>query len=342
MRGGRATVTIAVEAVPDPIKTIRVQVNGRQIEEQTPDIGSGGFSPGERILDVPLAGGKNEVRITLTNAIGEKAETLVLTHEGEGALDKRGTLYILAIGVDKYPGLGKHCGSGGNASCDLDFSGADARALVAAVEKRLGPAHDRIVKRLLINGAGGNDEPTAANILNAIDLLKEATETDTILLFIAGHGYNEGPNYRFLPTNVELQGDTLRGATVVPWYALQEAVETAKGRRILFIDTCHSGNAYNERLGNAAYHANIIAYTAARFDQEALEDSKLGHGLFTYAIVEGLGARAGLDAKRQISTKELADYVIKRVAELAKAQKSSQEPQYFRGRDAEDYVLASW
>ena len=176
----------------------------------------------------------------------------------------------------------------------------------------------------------------------AIDLLKEATETDTILLFIAGHGYNEGPNYRFLPTNVELQGDTLRGATVVPWYALQEAVETAKGRRILFIDTCHSGNAYNERLGNAAYHANIIAYTAARFDQEALEDSKLGHGLFTYAIVEGLGARAGLDAKRQISTKELADYVIKRVAELAKAQKGSQEPQYFRGRDAEDYVLASW
>ena len=47
------------------------------------------------------------------------------------------------------------------------------------------------------------------------------------------------------------------------------AIEAAKGRRILFIDTCHSGNAYNQRLGNAAYHANIVAYTAARFDQEA-------------------------------------------------------------------------
>jgi hypothetical protein len=54
--------------------------------------------------------------------------------------------------------------------------------------------------------------------------------------------------------------------------------ETAKGRRILFIDTCHSGNAYNQQLGNAAYHANIIAYTATRFDQEALENAKLGHG----------------------------------------------------------------
>ena len=84
----------------------------------------------------------------------------------------------------------------------------------------------------------------------------------------------------------------MRGSTVVPWHALQEAVETAKGRRILFVDTCHSGNAYNQRLGNAAYHANIIAYTAARFDQEAMEDPKLGHGLFSYAVVEGLRGRA--------------------------------------------------
>jgi hypothetical protein len=38
----------------------------------------------------------------------------------------------------------------------------------------------------------------------------------------------------------------------------------------------------------------------------------------------------------------LSDFVIKRVDELAKDLKGSQEPQYFRGRDAEDYVLARW
>jgi WD40 repeat protein len=341
-RGGRAVVKIAIEATPDPIKAIRVQVNGREIGDVTPDIGSGGFGAGERMLVVPLARGKNEVRITLTNAIGEKAEALTLNHEGEGALDKRGTLYILAIGVDKYPGLGNTCGVLGDKSCNLTVSGADARALVAAVEKRLGPAHNKIVKRLLINGAGGKDDPTAANILDAIDTLKQAEETDTVLLFIAGHGINEGSNYRFLATNAEWTGDALRGSTVVPWQILQEAVEAAKGRRILFIDTCHSGNAYNQRLGNAAYHANIIAYTAARFDQMAREDDKLGHGLFTYAMVEGLEGKGGIAQRREITTKSLADYVIKRVEELAKGQKASQEPQYFKGRDAEDYVLATW
>jgi uncharacterized caspase-like protein len=137
-------------------------------------------------------------------------------------------------------------------------------------------------------------------------------------------------------------GGRVRSATVVPWQILQEAVETAKGRRILLIDTCHAANAYNQRLGNAAYHANIIAYTAARFDQEALEDNNLGHGLFTYAVVEALAGKGELAAKRQISTKELADYVLKRVDELSRKLQRAHEPQYFRGRDAVDYVLARW
>jgi uncharacterized caspase-like protein len=210
------------------------------------------------------------------------------------------------------------------------------------MEKRLGPAHNGVVKRVLVNGSGAGSEPTAANILDAVDLLKQAKETDTIVFFIAGHGFNDGPNYRFLPTNAELASGNLRGSTVVSWHTLQEAVETAKGRRILFVDTCHSGNAYNQRLGNAAYHANIIAYTAARFDQEAIEDPKLGHGLFTYAVVEGLRGSGDLAAKRQLSTKELGEYVIRRVEQLAKALQGDQEPQYFKGRDADDYVLVRW
>src|SRR5262249_6237542 len=156
-----ALIKIAIESTPDPVKAIRVQVNGRQVDDKTPDIGSGGFAAGEHLLDVPLSGGRNEVRITLTNDIGEKAEARTRTHEGEGELDKRGILYILAVGVDKYTTLGRSCGENGKQSCDLRFSGADARALVAAAEQRLAPAHTKVVKRVLVNGAEGRDAPTA-------------------------------------------------------------------------------------------------------------------------------------------------------------------------------------
>jgi hypothetical protein len=38
----------------------------------------------------------------------------------------------------------------------------------------------------------------------------------------------------------------------------------------------------------------------------------------------------------------LAEYVVKRVDQLAKDMNESQEPQHFRGPNPEDYVLARW
>jgi uncharacterized caspase-like protein len=246
----------------------------------------------------------------------------------------------LAIGVERYPGLGNTCGPDGMQSCDLRFTGADARRLADAAIARLAPMHSRVIKRVLVNGSDDNDAPTAGNILDAIALLRDTSESDTVLLFIAGHGVNDGASYRFLPTDAERADGSFRGRTVVSWQLLQEVLERAKGRRILFLDTCHSGNAYNQKLGNSAYHANIIAYTSARSDQEALEDAQLGHGIFTYAVVEGLEGKGAMTVAGELTTKGLAEYVIKRVDKLAKDMRGKQEPQYLKGRDAEDYLLA--
>lgn len=54
---------------------------------------------------------------------------------------------------------------------------------------------------------------------------------------------------------------------------------------------------------------------AARFDQGALVNPALGHGLFTYAIVEGLIGKGDLGAKRRISTRDLTGYVVRGVGE---------------------------
>jgi uncharacterized caspase-like protein len=100
----------------------------------------------------------------------------------------------------------------------------------------------------------------------------------------------------------------------------------------VFIDTPYSGNIrFN----------SVVAYTASRFEQASLEDDTLGHGLFTYALIEGLDGKAAND-KREITTRGLAAYVKKRVEELARTKKVQQEPQFFPGGDDADYVLAHW
>jgi uncharacterized caspase-like protein len=190
----------------------------------------------------------------------------------------------------------------------------------------------------LVNG-GERGEPVAANIIDALGELSNAQPNDTVLLFVSGHGITEGQNYIFIPSDAEFAGQRLRSSTVVPWANFQLALEAAKGRRILFLDTCHSGNSYNPRLTNDAYQANIIVYSASRWDQEAVELPSLGHGAFTYAVVEGINGKARNEAG-EVRAKGLHDFLRIRVRELASRLKKEQEPQYYRARDAEDYILA--
>jgi hypothetical protein len=84
------------------------------------------------------------------------------------------------------------------------------RASSPAVEKRLGPDHLRIAKRVLVNGGDAKDAPTASNITDAVGLLRQARETDTVVLFIAAHGINKGP------TDAARMDGAMRGSTVVP------------------------------------------------------------------------------------------------------------------------------
>ena len=109
----------------------------------------------------------------------------------------------------------------------------------------------------------------------------------------------------------------------------------------LFLDTCHSGNSFNRRFLSDGYEANITFYSSAGADQEALEDSALGggHGLFTYALVEGVNGGAR-DGAGEVRADGLRDFLKTRVGTLAATFQHEQEPQYFRARDAENFVLA--
>ena len=85
------------------------------------------------------------------------------------------------------------------------------------MEKRAGPLHQRVVKRVLINGAAPGDAPTAANIVDALDMLRGAKQNDTVMLFVSGHGVNDGPNYRFVPTDAAWGEQSLLAGRPAPY-----------------------------------------------------------------------------------------------------------------------------
>ena len=124
----------------------------------------------------------------------------------------------------------------------------------------------------------------------------------------------------------------------MPWHAFAEALTGANGRRIAFLDTCHSGNSFNRRFLSDGYEANITFYSSAGADQEAQEDPTLGggHGLFTYALAEGVNGGAR-DGAGEVRGRWFGIFLKTRVGALAVKTRHEQVPQYFRSRDAENF-----
>ena len=257
-----------------------------------------------------------------------------------GDLDKRGTLYVVAVGVDKYPGLKGSCTAiAGAPDCDLHFAGSDAASFAEAVKKGLGPRNRKVVRRVLRAGKKADGPPDRDAILRAFKLLQTARPNDTVVVYLAGRGLSKGLSYRFLPGNATLENGRPRPGSVVSWFEIREAMDSARGRRFLFLDTFRSGKVFNPRLDSDVYHAGIITYTSARNGQQAVVNKKTGHGLFAAAIVAGLHGAADHNQDKLIRADELGGFVKQTVMEHAAALRRAQEPRMYLGRDSGNVLL---
>ena len=162
-------------------------------------------------------------------------------------------------------------------------------------------------------------------------ILTQAGTNDLILFFIAGHG---GPD-PYAPQNLYyVLHDTKVGnlsGTALPMTTLQEKFDQARVRRALvFVDTCHSaGLSGKQPAGTRSLENNLInLYSAKLFREEgraALTSSDVnelsheslrwggGHGVFTYALLEGLRGQADANSDRFVTAGELFAYVRDRV-----------------------------
>jgi uncharacterized caspase-like protein len=123
---------------------------------------------------------------------------------------------------------------------------------------------------------------------------------------------------------------------VVKWSVLQQALQDAQGIRIMFVDTCHSRGAYNQRLIKDAADANIVVFSATDSATEAQEDANLGHGIFTYALAEGLNGKADLMKKGAVNITALYTFVYDEVKNLS----NDEQIPAFHGDFSENFVLA--
>jgi uncharacterized caspase-like protein len=261
--------------------------------------------------EITVTAGPNRLVAYAFNRDNVKSKDAPLVFTGAESLKRKGTAYIIAVGVNEYE----------NPQYNLKYATADARDFGEEVRRRqtqIGDFERVEVVQLL------DKDATKANILAAIkrlagepgppslkagplDGLKRVEPEDTVIIYYAGHGTAQAQRFYLIPHDLGYTGDrtklTEEGLKTMLAHSisdleLEAAVERLDaGHLLLIIDACNSGQALeaeekrrgpmnSKGLAQLAYEKGMYILTAAQSFQAALEAAQLGHGYLTYALVE--------------------------------------------------------
>jgi uncharacterized caspase-like protein len=261
----------------------------------------------------------------------------------------------VAVGINDYSSHRKAV-NGVRAFGDLGKAKADAEELQKSLLTFRGPGKcfPEGDVALLLDASADRKK-----LLEELDNLKNSKvkADDLLVVFFAGHGDLLTANGK-----APLEPTTGRGltadsgmfvfccpnylpgkaaTTAISGQELFEALAGIRCRKLVLLDTCHSGGAVEANLLRRFIPNGQGPFVIAACDQseKSFEDNKLGHGVFTYAVLEAFGkkfgkADANLDGK--LSPRELYDYVSERVPALMKEVKpgNTQNPICFPHPDS--------
>ena len=175
----------------------------------------------------------------------------------------------------------------------------------------------------LLIADGESIEPTAKNIRDNFEFLAKASSHDVVLLFIAGHGVTgDNGEFYYLPQDASFStSGELRTAEAISSAEIL-SVLNARGNRLVFIDSCHSGglssktgSVDNDMLIRSLQDSNAFIFTSSKGSELSEELDIYKHGVFTYALIQVLTSQVSSGSSR-ISMLELGAYVSREVKKI--------------------------
>jgi uncharacterized caspase-like protein len=231
-----------------------------------------------------------------------------------GGAGKTPDLHLVLIGIDKYR----------NPTLNLGYAGLDAKSMEDffvsdPVKKLFG---NTFIYRLM------NDKVTKNNILALFEDVKtKAQQKDAVVLYMAGHGDVVGSEWFLIPHDVTTPEDETQVKSL--GLSTQDIIETLKRFKaqkvLVVIDACKSGGVISGMGGFRGYEDRKVmkqlvrstgtyVISASNDNQFALELKELGHGVFTFTMLEGLKGKAG---EKKVTVEGLIQYVKNRLPELS-------------------------
>ncbi len=275
-------------------------------------------------FSLQLVPGLNSINVSATNKenIESRSMQVLVNFESD---ENESVCYVLAIGINEYQ----------NPAMNLNYAFDDATAFTKLIETASEPLFSRIEVHKIFNS-----DATKANILGILDILSQKISTnDVFYMYYAGHGTMVDNEFYFVPTeNTRLYSpEKLRKDGISATYLQQKLMNISALKQLLIIDACQSGGSVEllaqrgakeeKAMAQLSRSAGIHVLSAAGSEQFATEYAEIGHGVFTYVLLEALRGKAdGAPEDGTVSIYELKSYIENQVPEYS--QKFKGQVQY--------------
>ena len=323
-----AQISIKVQAdcPGDGVSEVRLFQNGK-LTENTRNLTVEDEKQSERSVTktftVTLLPGQNKFRAVALNTERTESNPAEIIIIYKPAADQPpvaagATLHMIVVGVNTYK----------NPKYSLNYAGADATAFAEALSAG---AKDLFSKTdlLLLKDA----EATKAGITAALEKMKQTAKPEDLFVFYyAGHGViNDNQQFFLVPYDV-IQLHGADGALAQNGFSaadLQQWSREIKAQKQLFIlDACQSagaldaftpvsatrGAAEEKAIAQLARSTGTEWLTASGSEQFASEFAQLGHGSFTYCLLQAFKGDGGKSGP--LTVKQLDAYLQTKVPEI--------------------------
>jgi uncharacterized caspase-like protein len=230
------------------------------------------------------------------------------------------------VGVSSYQdGLG-----------DLPNTRNDAERLARVLTERCQFDPNRVYLLIDNNEEGEESVPTKPNILNKIEyLVKNATETDVILFFFAGHGTEVSGSPYLITADTRLN---VLDETAINIAQLNDKLEKSKAQFVIRIfDACRNsfgpGRSILRGMTSDLQAALLkkvngwATFSACSSEQFAYEDTDSEHGVFSRYLCEGLEGKAA-DRNGRVTLEGLVAHVKTAIEVWCDQRARVQQPQF--------------
>jgi len=310
------------------IQDVRLYHNDKRVREETRGVKvvTADFT---KTYQVALVEGENRLRATAFSKgrIESKSHEILIFLSGGGG---RSTSHIFVIGIDKYK----------NKKYNLNYARADALAVRALIQEKSGSLFENIQVYELFD-----EEATSDNIKTTFQQITSVSgPQDVFTFFYAGHGVmltdQEGEEQFYLaPYEVtSLYSERRIHKSGISGQQLVEfSRDIPATKQLYIIDACQAGSisdafalrgaAEEKALAQLARSAGVHVVASTGSEQFATEFKELGHGLFTYALIQAVeGAADGAPEDGKITVRELNAYLEDMIPELS--EKFKGQPQF--------------